>query len=208
MPDNHDVGTPVDVTESWFDQWLESGTVAQRSVEIYGRPDLFARFESLDRQLAIEREVAEGEEAMSSSTVDDIEDEMRKLYEQWQASKTTWYIRALSEDEIESTKDECGFPDDLPENASDEARKAHEKATEEAQDQANYRLIAKALVKVEGPGGDVVKTDISPDEVEIMKGRLGTVQILRLAAAAMAATTQEVTIPVPLSRKNSKNDRS
>lgn len=208
MLDNHDVGTPVDVAESWFSQWLESGTVAQRSVEIYGRPDLFARFESLDRKLAVEREVADSEESMSSSTVDDIEEEMRKLYEQWQASKTTWYIRALSEDEIESTKDECGFPDDLPDDASDEAKKAHEKATEEAQDQANYKLIAKALVKVEGPDGDVVKTEITADQVKVMKDKFGTVQILRLAAAAMAATTQEVSIPVPLSRKNSKNGRS
>ena len=34
----------VPAGDDWFDTWLETGAVAQRSVNIYGRPDLFAKY--------------------------------------------------------------------------------------------------------------------------------------------------------------------
>ena len=69
-------------------------------------------------------------------------------------------------------------------------------------------MVARALVKVQNPSCETVKEAITPAEVEQLHARLGDTQILRLVAAAMVAMTQEVSIPVPLSRKNSKNARN
>ena len=203
------VGDAVPAGEGWFDQWLNTGTVAQRSVEIYGRPDLFAEFESLERQLSVAKEIEEsGDKVLGDTGVETIEKKMEDLYAEWQKSKTTWFIRALTSAEIEQIKDDCGFPDDLPDDADKAAEREHEKANEKANTKANHEMVARALVKVQNPAGETVKESITPAEVEQLHARLGDTQILRLVAAAMVAMTQEVSIPVPLSRKNSKADRS
>ena len=203
------VGDAVPAGEGWFDQWLNTGTVAQRSVEIYGRPDLFAEFEALERQLSVAKEIEEsGDKVLGDTGVDTIEKKMEDLYAEWQKSKTTWFIRALTSSEVEKIKDDCGFPDEIPDDADKDARKEHDKAVEAANTKANHEMVARALVKVQNPSGDTVKDSITPAEVAVLQKKLGDTQILRLVAAAMVAMTQEVSIPVPLSRKNSKGARS
>lgn len=203
------VGESVPAGEGWFDQWLNTGTVAQRSVEIYGRPDLFAEFESLERQLSVAKEIEEsGDKVLGDTGVETIEKKMEDLYTEWQKSKTTWFIRALTSSEIEQIRDDCGFPDEPEDEDDKEAQKAYERDTERANTQANHEMVSRALVKVQNPAGETVKETITPAEVEQLHARLGDTQILRLVAAAMVAMTQEVSIPVPLSRKNSKNARN
>jgi len=51
-----------------------------------------------------------------------------------------------------------------------------------------------------------VKTDNTPAEVKKMRGKIGDLQILRLVQAAMFASTQEPTTPVPLSPTDSNSD--
>ena len=209
MAEELNVGEPVPAGDDWFDAWLNTGTVAQRSVEIYGRPDLFAEFEALERQLSVAKEIEEsGDKVLGDTGVDTIEKKMEDLYAEWQKSKTTWFIRALTSSEVEKIKDDCGFPDELPDDADKDARKEHDKAVEAANTKANHEMVARALVKVQNPSGDTVKDSITPAEVAVLQKKLGDTQILRLVAAAMVAMTQEVSIPVPLSRKNSKDARS
>ena len=209
MAEELNVGEPVPAGDDWFDAWLNTGTVAQRSVEIYGRPDLFAEFEALERQLSVAKEIEEsGDKVLGDTGVDTIEKKMEDLYAEWQKSKTTWFIRALTSSEVEKIKDDCGFPDELPDDADKDARKEHDKAVEVANTKANHEMVARALVKVQNPSGDTVKDSITPAEVAVLQKKLGDTQILRLVAAAMVAMTQEVSIPVPLSRKNSKDARS
>lgn len=210
MTEELDTGQPVDVDEnSWFDSWLETGTVAQRSVEIYGRPDLFAQFEDLERKLAIAKEVEKaGEKTVGDTGVDTIIEQLESLYAKWQASKTTWFIRALTSAEIEEIREDCHFPEEPDKDATEDQVNAYRKANNKADTDANQRMVSRALVKVENPDGKVVKEAISPAEVAAMRSKLGDNQVLRLVAAAMVAMTQEVSIPVPLSRKNSKSDRN
>ena len=209
MAEELNVGEPVPAGDDWFDAWLNTGTVAQRSVEIYGRPDLFAEFEALERQLSVAKEIEEsGDKVLGDTGVDTIEKKMEDLYAEWQKSKTTWFIRALTSSEVEKIKDDCGFPDELPDDADKDARKEHDKAVEAANTKANHEMVARALVKVQNPSGGTVKDSITPAEVAVLQKKLGDTQILRLVAAAMVAMTQEVSIPVPLSRKNSKDARS
>lgn len=193
----------------WFDTWLETGTVAQRSVNIYGRPDLFAKYEDLERRREIAAAVEEdGEKSVGDSTLSDLEAEISALYAQWQDSKTTWYIRALNPEEIDAVKDECGFPEELPKDADAAAQKAFEREAEKANTSANQIMVSRALVKIENNAGEVVRESITPEQVGALRSKLGEQQVLRLVAAAMVASTQEVSIPVPLSRGNSKSDRS
>ena len=209
MAEELNVGESVPAGDDWFDAWLNTGTVAQRSVEIYGRPDLFAEFEALERQLSVAKEIEEsGDKVLGDTGVDTIEKKMEDLYAEWQKSKTTWFIRALTSSEVEKIKDDCGFPDEIPDDADKDARKEHDKAVEAANTKANHEMVARALVKVQNPSGDTVKDSITPAEVAALQKKLGDTQILRLVAAAMVAMTQEVSIPVPLSRKNSKNARN
>lgn len=212
MAENNIDSEAVPVGDDWFDQWLETGTVAQRSVPIFGRPDLFARYEDLERRRAVAAEVDHEERSLGDSTLADLDDEIEALYKQWEASKTVWYIRALQPEEIEAVRDECEFPDE-PEPAEGEkevtadARRAYEKAAEAANTKANQILVSRSLVKVENSSGEVVQTSITPERVAVMREKLGDQQILRLVAAAMVAASQESSIPVPFSRTSSKNGR-
>lgn len=202
----------VPVGEDWFDQWLETGTVAQRSVPIYGRPDLFAKYEDLARRRAVEAEIEDEEKSLGDSTLADLDEEIASLYHQWQASKTVWYIRALQPDEIEEIREEVNFPEE-PKPGKDEnevapeVRREYEREAEAANTRANQIFVSRALVKVENNAGDVVQTKISPERVGVMRKKLGDQQILRLQAAAMVAATQEASIPVPFSQNSSKSGR-
>ena len=69
-------------------------------------------------------------------------------------------------------------------------------------------MVSRALVKIENNDGVVVRESITPEQVGALRSKLGEQQVLRLVAAAMVASTQEVSIPVPLSRASSKGDRS
>ncbi|TSI12629.1 hypothetical protein [Brevibacterium aurantiacum] len=211
-----DDSTAVPAGDDWFDSWLETGTVSQRSVDVYGRPDLYAQYENLERQYAIaqakekngpERDLTE----MSASN--QILEDMEKLYAEWTKSKTTWYIRALNEDEIDAIKDEIDFPTEpqfksgIAEDAKKKVQAKYEREKTRADAQSNYRMVASALVKVTNQAGDVVKESITANEVEQVRSKIGDLQILRLTAAAMVASTQEPTMPVPLSPTNSNDDQ-
>lgn len=217
-PEPSEDSTAVPAGEDWFDQWVSTGTVSQRSVDVYGRPDLYAQYENLERQYAI----AQAKEQKSSgperdltemSASNEILESMQSLYDDWMKSKTTWYIRALNEDEIDAIKDAIDFPTE-PEfkkgTAEDAKKKVQAKYVRDktrAESQSNYRMIASALVKVTNPKGEKVKDSITADEVEQVRSKIGDLQILRLVAAAMVASTQEPTMPVPLSPTNSNDDQ-
>lgn len=206
----------VPAGDDWFDSWLETGTVSQRSVDVYGRPDYYAQYEDLERKYAIaqakekngpERDLTE----MSASN--QILEDMEKLYTAWMKSKTTWFMRALNEDEIDEAKEAADFPtepkfkDGMAEEAKKHVRTKYEKEQTRASSQSNYGMIAAALVKVTNSKDEVVKESITATEVEKMREKIGDLQILRLVSAAMIASTQEPTMPVPLSPTNSNDDQ-
>lgn len=204
----------VPAGDDWFDSWLETGTVSQRSVDVYGRPDYYAQYEDLERKYAIaqakekngpERDLTEMSEA------NQILEAMEKLYGAWMKSKTTWFMRALNEDEIDEAKEAADFPTEpkfkegMAEGAKKEVQAKYERAKTKADAVSNYSMISKSLVKVTNQAGDTVKESITAAEVEKMRAKIGDLQILRLVSAAMIASTQEPTMPVPLSPTNSND---
>lgn len=108
--------TPADFN---LDDWINGGSVARRSIDIYSRPDLYADYEELERRLAI----ALKREGLDESSLADAEDEeiveirdaIEENYNAWLASKSTWRVRALDEEEeIAPLRDAIPRYDDLP----------------------------------------------------------------------------------------------
>lgn len=211
-----DDSTPVPAGDDWFDSWLETGTVSQRSVDVYGRPDYYAEYEALERKYAIaqaqEKNGGVERDLTEMSASNQILEAMEDLYSKWMKSKTTWFMRALNEDEIDAARDEANFPtepkfkDGMAEGAKKEVQAKYERAKTKADAIANYSMVSKSLVKVTNQAGDTVKESITTAEVEKTRAKIGDLQILRLVSAAMVASTQEPTMPVPLSPTNSNDD--
>ena len=192
-----------------FTQWLNTGTVSQRSIDIYSRPDLFAQYERLERELAVAREVEKaGDRALGHTGSAAIEERIEALYQEWQASKMVWFIRALSGEELDRISDESDFPKALGENATDEEKDAHRRKEREANTRSNIKSIVAAVVKIEDAEGNVVRESVTEDEMWAMRDQFGEQQVLKLVTAALVASTSEVAMPVPTSSSSSKENQS
>lgn len=108
---------PVDFD---LDAWLDGGSVSQRSVPIYSRPDLIADFEEWERRYALAEERAKGQSEETSlgdtDELDALKGEGEEIHAKWLASKAEWRVRALDdEDEIRPITGRKPIYDDLPE---------------------------------------------------------------------------------------------
>lgn len=192
-----------------FTQWLNTGTVSQRSIDIYSRPDLFAQYERLERELAVAREVEKsGDRALGHTGSAAIEERIEALYNEWQASKMVWFIRALSGEELDRISDESDLPKALGEDATDEEKEAHRRKSREANTRSNIKSIVAAVVKIEDAEGNVVRESVTEDEMWAMRDQFGEQQVLKLVTAALVASTSEVAMPVPTSSSSSKENQS
>lgn len=131
---------PADFEGDAFDEWIGGATVSKRSVPIYGKPGLFAEYEDLERQREKAVDEQKGGAELGGSGIVAIDERLAEIYEEWMASKSTWTVRALDEDEIKAVgatvdeaigeepvepKPEHPKPADLPKNHSDQQAKSH-----------------------------------------------------------------------------------
>lgn len=94
---------PADFADA-FDEWIGGATIAKRSVPIYGKPGLYAEFQDLERRQALLESLGEDGGEFAGSESSKIEQRMRELYDEWQASKSTWTVRAVDSDELDELK--------------------------------------------------------------------------------------------------------
>lgn len=199
-------------------EWIESGTVAQRSVVIYNDPAVAAEFETLQRRLDVAEKVkASGESSMGDrDEVAEILGQMDALYARWQASKATWVVQALSDERIRELIEEHPVPsrpEPIAEDADDDAKQGHAAAIKSwaeafqvAQDERNLAFISAAIVRVETPKGNA--TSVSVEALRKMrKAPHGKARTEQLLAAVNAATQGDVEIPAPKSHEPSRTDR-
>jgi len=208
-----------------FDAWIGGATLSQKSIEIYGNPGLFAEYEKLERDLKIAKAEAESEEAsMSDSKVADIEEQMVDLYNKWQASKSTWTVRGVTQADSKELSEK--YPDEeLPKAPEADADAAAKKAYKDAVaaydanvDGRNYAVLERTVLKIEFADGRTMEAEFADDQVTIVKPaitaaqlaklrqRLGEVQYIKLIGASQLASLQEPVIPAPFLRNNSKGD--
>ena len=197
-------------TDDIFSQWLDTGTVSQRSVDVFARPDLFARYEHLAREHEVAQQVEKaGDRSLGDRSLADIEEQLEALYAEWQASKMVWFIRALSADEIDEITEKAKFPEAIDEKkASEDEKLTFRREVREANTRSNVMSVQRALVKVEDTKGTAIRETITEAEVWKMRDQLGDQQVMKLVTAALMASSSEVAMPVPSSLKSSRGGRS
>lgn len=192
-----------------FDEWLNGATIAQRSVQIYGDPALYAEYEKLKRELKIETDIASEEPSVGESTISIKEQQLADLAERWDASKSTWTVRGLTSEEQAKATETMGEPPaepDEPEkpilrrNANEQDRKNHTLAlkaytTEKAaydeqlaiyapkikafQRELNLHLVSAAVIKIEWPNGRTVSAEMT-DDYEMLAPAVNVDQLTRM----------------------------
>lgn len=200
--------------------WIESGTVARRTVTIYNDPALASEYEALAARLA-EAEAAESDD--TERTMDEAPEsvailaQIEALWERWQASKSTWTVRALSGDEARAIVDRHPVPDapakplDTAPAAEKAAHAAAVKAwlreSDRVSAERNLEFIATAVVEVTTNRGTVHHVNV--DTLRRMRSRPhGHHRIEQLVTAVNEATQGDVEIPRPTSPGNSGSDRA
>lgn len=204
--------TPISEAVFDLDEWLSSGTLAKRAVEIYNDPALVAEYDILSQRLAAAQaaDPAGAEETMAGGPVAEIIEAMQRLHERWEASKATWTVRALTEDEVKAIVDSHPDPE-IPEIIrgkkavgevwTDEQRAAgaaHLDAREAVMTERNLAMIALAVTEVRTPRG--VAAGVTLEQVRRLRARPhGKTQTIRLVEAVESATAGEVEVPRPTS---------
>lgn len=96
----------IDLGGGFFDDWIAGASTARRAVVIYGKPGLYAEYQQIDRELTIAKaEAAEGGgDEMGGSPVRRLERRLQALYEEWEASRTTWVVEMIDDDLIDAIK--------------------------------------------------------------------------------------------------------
>jgi len=91
--------TDTEPTVEDFDPaaWLSGATGTQRSVTIYGRADLIAEVDELDRQARVARAIPDGDRALGDPTPETVEEQRDALYAQFEASALTVRIEGKSD---------------------------------------------------------------------------------------------------------------
>ncbi|MCV2395921.1 hypothetical protein OEB99_16520 [Actinotalea sp. M2MS4P-6] len=213
-----------------FDEWLATSTVARRQVMIYNDPALLEESEALQAQLAAAETAAAadaGDQAMDAiDPRPGILARMEELYERWEASKTTWTVRALAEDEVEDSfePDKGGIavprqPVPPLEKAGQKARDDYtrkyvewSKANTRAQRERRLVLIAAAVTKIEAPGRVLEREAGAPpvvtvDQLRALRERPhGEQWVAKLYHAVDEATHGDREVPRPTLPGRSTSD--
>ena len=77
--------------------WLSGATGTQRSVTIYGRGDLIAEVDELDRQARLARDAPDTDRALGDSTPESLEERRDALYAEFEASAVNVRVQGRSE---------------------------------------------------------------------------------------------------------------
>lgn len=209
-----------------FDDWLATGTVTRRSVELHNRGDLVAQHDELERRLTVaeanEKGGGGGERSLgvpAGESVAAVLAEMETLYEQWQAAGILVTVRGLEESEVRAIHEECPDPavpallaGEVPEPGTPEhdERIATQKVWLEERDRVveerNLRSIALAVVEVR-QGGRVRRSMSVAQARALRQGPHGKASTAKLIQAVASATTGDVDVPRPTSRPASGNGR-
>lgn len=224
--------TPAGLTEDAFDLlgWIESGTVARRQVVIHNNPRLAEEFAAIEARLAelgyTDDETGDGavgDEPLGGSAEDAEIEQLLAAREgveaRWEAARSTWTVRAVSQEEVEASFDEVPPPksplrpknlDAAPDRiraAFVEASASHHRANAKANEDRQIVLIATALVSIETARGTA--TSVSVDALRALRSKPhGKQWIDKLYAAVDAATSEDPEVPRPTSSGRSTSTQA
>lgn len=204
------------MSDSVFDQWLESGTVRTEDVKLYADQALMGEMYALMEQRdALEAAPASGQRAMGDANpLKALEAAERDLWARYEASASTWTVRALTPVEVKKIREsfpEPNAPQMLPKVAPAKAKAAWAverdqfiKASEAAAHERNLHFIATATIKVVTGTGEA--DGVTVDQVRAMNAReYGPDRVGMLIVAINKATQGEVEMPRPKSLNGSES---
>lgn len=193
--------------------WIETGTIARRTVHLYADVALLEEYHALEAALA-EAEKADAaltdepslDEEPRRTQVGEVLTQMEDLLGRLQATRTTWTVRALSRDEVRTITDAHptpAIPKAPDKGAPPGAEAAHRAAmqawtrdAERAAEARDLEYIAAAVTAVESPKGTVSHVNI--DALRRMRDRPhGHHRITALVDAVNAATQADVELNRP-----------
>jgi len=198
-----------------FEAWLEGADLPQRSVVIYSKPQLFSTIQDLRRRRE-NLEKAIGKDASQGDTeLDELAADEESVYAEWMASKSTWFVHALSDDQKTLVREGIPTFKRLPEDAPDADKAKLARQIEAAQVEANLRTVAVATIKIELhdktlelPKIENVKDlERVANKLRAMVKKIGDESVLKLIIAIGEAAENSEEIAVPKSRKQSESDQ-
>lgn len=224
MTTTEPIGLPENPADFDVLGWLESGTIATRTVVIYNRPDLIEELEELDKQITALDTVddrALAQDAPLSAYTDPQAPELLarrdELEAELEAARSVWTVRALSAAEVDRTDRDVPHqpvPVVPPESAPEKLRQrwaerviAYNVKKAELDIERACHQLAIAVQSVETPRG--VAAGVT---VEALRGMLakphGKQIILMLMAAVAEASQSDLEVPRPTSPGRSGSDRA
>jgi len=105
-----DAFTKTDPDVFDLDSWIDGAKLPEKSVTVYGRADLVARWEELDRQLSAMDD--NDDERLGGNTPATIAAEMTKVRADLDKSALTFTFRAILEDERKKAEKDAAGDDD------------------------------------------------------------------------------------------------
>ncbi|GAA1992925.1 hypothetical protein GCM10009718_33310 [Isoptericola halotolerans] len=204
--------------------FVETGTIATREVVIYTDHEAARRCQEIEAALDAldddgpddrKQDAPLGAESDETRRAE-LEAEAEQWLERLQASKMTWTVRALSNDEIKASFDVVAAPK-MPVPPKEGVAQAikdrwHERVEEygrkkaEADEDRNLVLVANAVVGIETPAGST--GSVTVEQLKALRSKPhGQQWIDRLYTAVDAATSDEVEPPVPTSPGRSTSSR-
>lgn len=174
---------------SVLDEWIESASLTRHSVTIYGRPGLVVEFEQLEREL---EQLDEADQVRRGEIVERLTD----LFDQWQASKSTWIVEDVSHVNDEVRAATGAEPSRSPGVDRWVAQRILEQDVAAWNAEYVIQLIARAVVKIRFVDGHVAD-GVTVEQVRTLRERLGEGQLARLAAAARDAMTEQPVLTRP-----------
>lgn len=142
--------------------WLEDAHLPERSATVYQRADLAARLMDLERQIRNEAAV---EEAPAGGSP--LVKEYKRLVEQFEASKLTVFVRAVTQERQQEIVAELG---DGP------GKDAGERERLEYMREIGAATLAEAIVGVAEGNGGRQPAEFTPRQVRSLNARLGDAQ--------------------------------
>lgn len=220
---------PVGLPESPADfdilDWINTGTVARRTVVVYNKPDLIGELDRVDEQLAAAGWTDETtpekpkdgplSEAPAAIDVEALLARRAELEEALVASRAEWVVRALGSDEVDSTYDTLPEPvaptaprDNAPPAVRDGwSVKLRTYTVAKATADADRRLmhLALAVESIQTTRG--VAKGITVDQLKALRSRPHGKAVIDLLYKALSeATGADVEIPRPTSPRPHTTD--
>lgn len=204
-----------------LDNWLNGIQRTERSVTLYGRPDLLADIDELEAKKRQTVDIPEEDRAAGESTGGVLQEKIDALYIALDASKLVFRVSFLDDEEQNTIQAQ------VKEDLKAEADKAAAAARKEARDKCkrleittanDINLMARTManaaadqviereVSIRTIAAAVVSPKLTVDQVRKLYTKVGDSQIKLLSMAYSRASQEAPQVTVPKSSKPSQTD--